>query len=185
MLTSIISRLEEHPLVLANTYIIYTTDNGYHIGQHRLPPGKTCGIEEDINVPMIIRGPGVAKGKTVSLPTSHTDFAPTIFQLAGIPLQPDFDGVPMPVKKSQQVAPDRKTEHINIEFWGRAVIEGRLPPQFVDSALPSSRNTFKGLRIIAEEYDLAYQVWCHNEHEFYDMKVSEISHREALDHGLH
>lgn len=41
LVDKLISRLESHG-ILENTYIIYTTDNGYHIGQHRLQPAKQC-----------------------------------------------------------------------------------------------------------------------------------------------
>ncbi|KAI4682787.1 uncharacterized protein J4E84_007252 [Alternaria hordeiaustralica] len=83
LIESIMNRLGEHPEVLENTYLIYTTDNGFHISQHRLPPGKSCGIEEDINIPFFIRGPGVAKGAVMDIPSSHTDIVPTLFHLAG------------------------------------------------------------------------------------------------------
>ena len=129
LVEALVQHLEQtaSPEVVDNTYIIYTTDNGYHIGQHRLAPGKTCAIEEDINIPFIVRGPGVAKGQTVSFPTSHTDLVPTIFQLAGIPLQEDFDGIPIPVTVEQQLALEHKSEHVNVEFWGRGILEGDMP----------------------------------------------------------
>src|SRR5262249_10350135 len=44
---------------LQNTYIVFTSGNGYHLGQHRLSPGKQAPYEEDIRVPLIARGPGV------------------------------------------------------------------------------------------------------------------------------
>lgn len=124
LVEGLVARLEEHPDVLANTFIVYTSDNGFHIGQHRLPPGKTCAIEEDINVPFVIRGPGVAPGADVAAPSSHTDIVPTLFRLAGIPLQDGFDGVPMPVTKDLQSAAGRRNEHINVEFWGKNLPEG-------------------------------------------------------------
>ena len=68
--------------ILDNTYIIYSTDNGYHISQHRLNPGKECGFEEDINIPLIVRGPGVPVGEA-NVVTAHTDLAPTILKIAG------------------------------------------------------------------------------------------------------
>ncbi|RYP13467.1 hypothetical protein DL765_006880 [Monosporascus sp. GIB2] len=172
LVNSIVKRLEKSPEVLENTYIIYTTDNGFHVGQHRLAPGKTCPIEEDLNIPFIIRGPGVEKGKTVSVPTSHTDIAPTIFELAGIPLQDDFDGLPMPVTKAQQEAVKvYKTEHVNIEFWGKSLFEGGFPGDGSGVVKGSGvNNTYKSLRVISEGYDLAYTVWCSNEHELYEMK---------------
>jgi N-acetylglucosamine-6-sulfatase len=82
-----------------STYIIYTSDNGYHIGQHRLSPGKACAIEEDIGVPMFNHGPGVPEGVNVNLPTTHTDIVSTLFTLANIALLRQFDGAPMPIKK--------------------------------------------------------------------------------------
>ncbi|KAI1339645.1 arylsulfatase precursor [Xylariaceae sp. FL0016] len=165
LVDTIMSRLENTPEVLANTYVIYTSDNGFHIGQHRLGPGKTCPIEEDYNVPFFIRGPGVAKNKTISLPTSHTDIVPTIFQLAGIPLQADFDGEPMPVLANGTALANYKTEHVNLEFWGSDVPEG------IYSSGKGSNNTYKSLRVIGEDYDIAYTVWCSNDHELYDMKT--------------
>src|SRR5262249_3634641 len=44
---------------LDNTYIVFTSDNGFHLGQHRLPPGKQAAFEENIHVPLIVRGPAV------------------------------------------------------------------------------------------------------------------------------
>ena len=37
---------------LDNTYIFFRSDNGFHLGQHRLPPGKQTPFEEDIHVPL-------------------------------------------------------------------------------------------------------------------------------------
>ena len=44
MVDGIFQRLQNHS-ILDNTYVIYTTDNGYHIGQHRLRPGKKCACK--------------------------------------------------------------------------------------------------------------------------------------------
>ena len=52
---------------LDNTYIVFTSDNGFHLGQHRLPPGKQTPFEEDIHVPLVVRGPGVPVGRTSRL----------------------------------------------------------------------------------------------------------------------
>lgn len=114
------TRLEQSDK-LDNTYIIYTSDNGFHIGQHRLPPGKTCGFEEDIRVPLFIRGPGVPEGHVQDSVTTHIDLAPTIFDLAGIPTRPDFDGTAIPVTPGFA---GPRHEHVTVEYWGTAVIEG-------------------------------------------------------------
>ena len=115
-----IFRLLDEYDILNDTYIIYSSDNGYHIGQHRLPPGKECGYEEDVNVPLIIRGPGVPKGVTTDQVTSHTDLVPTIFELIGVNLREDFDGAP--VRFDGQ---SRRQEHVNLEYWGFALAEGK------------------------------------------------------------
>ena len=121
----VITRLEQAG-ILDNTYIIYTTDNGYHISQHRLNPGKECGFEEDINIPLIIRGPGVSIGDS-DIVTAHTDLAPTILKLAGAKWGWDgLDGSPVPLDKIglEEAKRDRQ-EHVNVEFWGRAIPEGK------------------------------------------------------------
>lgn len=58
LIEGLFKKLEEYDL-LDNTYVFFTTDNGYHISQHRLQPGKECSFEEDINIQVAIRGPGV------------------------------------------------------------------------------------------------------------------------------
>ena len=136
LIESVMTWLYAHPGVLSNTYLIYTTDNGYHIGQHRLAPGKTCNLEEDINIPFFVRGPGVGKGKTVSYATTHTDIVPTLFELAGIPLHEDFDGEPIPVTKKMQEEVPRNSEHVNVEFWGSGLFEGTQTP-VGDDLIPS------------------------------------------------
>jgi MYXO-CTERM domain-containing protein len=65
---------------LENTYIVFTSDNGYHLGQHRFLNGKFQVYEEDIRVPLIIRGPGVQAGATVEQMAVNIDFAPTMAQ---------------------------------------------------------------------------------------------------------
>ena len=67
---------------LNNTYIIFTSDNGWFNGEHRFPEGKTLIYEESIRVPLIIRGPGVPVGQTRDQLVNNTDLAPTILKLA-------------------------------------------------------------------------------------------------------
>ena len=128
LIDGIMDWMYAHPDVLENTYLIYTTDNGFHIGQHRLPPGKTCNLEEDYNIPFFVRGPGVERGKTVSFATTHTDIVPTLFELAGLPLHKEFDGEPIPVTTKMRQQGARRSEHVNIEFWGRGLFEGIYSP---------------------------------------------------------
>ena len=69
---------------MRNTYIIYTSDNGYHHGVHRLGSGKTTAYEEDIKVPYIVRGPGVPADRTLTHMVLNNDLAPTFAELGGV-----------------------------------------------------------------------------------------------------
>jgi N-acetylglucosamine-6-sulfatase len=74
---------------LERTYIVYASDNGFHLGEHRMLEGKDTAYEEDIRVPLMIRGPDVPKGRTVSGMALNIDLAPTFAAWAGIE-PPDF-----------------------------------------------------------------------------------------------
>jgi N-acetylglucosamine-6-sulfatase len=67
---------------LENTYIFFTSDNGWHAGEHRLTPGKWTAYEEDTRVPLIVRGPGVPAGRTLEHLVLNNDLAPTFADLA-------------------------------------------------------------------------------------------------------
>ncbi|KAJ4315246.1 hypothetical protein N0V84_008461 [Fusarium piperis] len=62
LVEGLMERLEEHG-VLGNTYIFYKTDNGYHISQHHLQPGKECSSEEDINIRSSSAALAISEGK--------------------------------------------------------------------------------------------------------------------------
>jgi arylsulfatase A-like enzyme len=79
--------------VMDNTYIFFTSDNGYHEGEHRITYGKWRPYEEDINMPLLVRGPDPRTGTTpVVRPGSstfkmalNTDYMPTFTDLACSP----------------------------------------------------------------------------------------------------
>lgn len=70
--------------VLNNTYIIFTSDNGYHLGQFAQAFDKRQLYETDIRVPFIIRGPNIKPKSLNNYPIALIDIAPTILDLAGI-----------------------------------------------------------------------------------------------------
>jgi N-acetylglucosamine-6-sulfatase len=69
---------------LDNTYIVFTSDNGFHLGTHRLRHGKKTPYEEAAHVPLFVRGPGVPAESTVEDLTLDTDLASTFAELGGL-----------------------------------------------------------------------------------------------------
>ncbi len=77
---------------LDNTYIVFTSDNGFHLGQHRLPAGKQTAYDTDIHVPLLIRGPGITAGTHVTQLTGNVDLAPTFEAMTGVSALSFTDG---------------------------------------------------------------------------------------------
>lgn len=90
LIAALVETLEEKG-VLERTMIVFTSDHGYHLGEHRIVGGKGTPYEEAIRVPLIIRGPGVPAGQTTAL-ASTIDLAPTIAGWAGAEAPAFVDG---------------------------------------------------------------------------------------------
>jgi arylsulfatase A-like enzyme len=78
--------------VLDNTYIVFTSDNGYFAGEHRLAQGKYLPYEPSSHVPMLIRGPGITPGTRTNELVSNADIAPTFSEIADATPQVAEDG---------------------------------------------------------------------------------------------
>lgn len=77
---------------LDNTYIFFTSDNGFHLGEHRLALLKRTPYEEVIRVPLVVRGPAVPAGKARGEFALNIDLAPTFADLAGSSAPSFVDG---------------------------------------------------------------------------------------------
>ena len=88
MVASLINTLQASGQ-LENTYIFYSSDNGFLMGQHRLGAGKVAPYEESIRVPLVIRGPGVSAGVIVDELAGNIDLGPTWAEISGVTV-PDF-----------------------------------------------------------------------------------------------
>ncbi|HZC71731.1 MAG TPA: sulfatase [Jatrophihabitans sp.] len=77
---------------LSNTVFMFTSDNGYHLGQYRMVAGKMSAFDTDIKVPLIVAGPGIPAGRVNGAVVESIDLAPTFEQLAGLPPAPGRDG---------------------------------------------------------------------------------------------
>ncbi len=100
---------------LDNTYIFFTSDNGFHLGTHRLPQGKTTPFEESIHVPLVVRGPGIAPGSTIKELTATVDLATTFAALGGATVPPFVEGRSLvPLLQGQHPSPWRR--NVLVEF---------------------------------------------------------------------
>jgi arylsulfatase A-like enzyme len=77
---------------LRNTYIVFTSDNGFFYGEHRLTGGKFIAYEPATHLPLMIRGPGIKPGTSTGELAANVDIAPTILELAGVEADKSIDG---------------------------------------------------------------------------------------------
>ena len=77
---------------LNNTLIVFTSDNGFFHGEHRVPSGKVLPYEPSIRVPLIMRGPGIPAGLRLTQRVANIDLAPTIVDAAGATAGRVMDG---------------------------------------------------------------------------------------------
>jgi len=80
---------------LRRTLFIFTSDNGYLRGQHRIDRGKSKLYDESILVPLLVRGPRFPAGVRTRNPVVNVDLAATIVRLSGAQPDAPLDGVPL------------------------------------------------------------------------------------------
>ena len=90
--------------LLENTVIIYSSDNGYYLGDHSMRD-KRSAYEASIRIPLIISYPALTKQAQVQdAMVINTDIAPTILDLAGIEDGPDMQGISLlPLLKNEPI----------------------------------------------------------------------------------
>jgi arylsulfatase A-like enzyme len=143
-----------------STYFVFSSDNGLHMGEHRLRPGKLTAFDTDIRVPLIIAGPGIRAGMRIGALASNVDLAPTFEQLAGQTLSPTIDGRSLlPLLEGHRPSD-----------WRRAVlVEHRGPDVDItdpDYPGPGSANppSYEAMRVA----HAVYVEYVDGEHEYYD-----------------
>ena len=154
-----------------NTYFVFSSDNGYHMGEHRLRPGKMTAFDTDIRVPLIIAGPGIRPGMRIDALADNVDLAPTFEQLAGHTVSPSIDGRSLVPLLQGRTSSD----------WRRAVlVEHRGPDIDVtdpDFPKPESGNppSYEAMRM----RQALYVEYADGEHEYYDIASDRYELRNA------
>jgi arylsulfatase A-like enzyme len=75
-----------------DTYFVFSSDNGFHMGEHRMRAGKMTAYDTDIHVPLIVTGPGVPAGRTVEEIVENIDLYSTFAELGGAAVPANVDG---------------------------------------------------------------------------------------------
>jgi N-acetylglucosamine-6-sulfatase len=143
-----------------NTYLLFTSDNGYHLGEHRLPAGKQTGYTTDIVVPLVVIGPTV-EHRSIGQLAQNVDLAPTFVDLAGAP--------PLTTADGRSLAP-LLTGHDPADWRTAALVEhagsnpGRQDPkrQPLSTNPPTFGALYTGLTSYVEYAD--------GSREFYDLR---------------
>ncbi|KAF9418836.1 hypothetical protein HW555_004503 [Spodoptera exigua] len=167
MVADIVGALEKQAL-LDNTYLIYTSDNGYHIGQFSQVYDKRQPYESDTKVPLLIRGPGITPNSTSSAPVLNVDLAPTILQLAGIQPPEHMDGRPIKLLGPKE---EQRERYMLVEYHGEgrdSSVADSCPwkydgnrlaecyPQYACKCQDARNNTYTCLHHFADRINMKY-----------------------------
>jgi arylsulfatase A-like enzyme len=168
-----------------NTYFVFSSDNGYHMGEHRLLPGKMTAYDTDIRVPLIVTGPGVSAGRAIEEVAENVDLCPTFAELAGTTVPRNVDGRSLVPLLHGQSGPD----------WKRvALIEHRHPNRDKDdpdapaarSGNPPTYEAIRGADFLYVEYaggDFEYHDLTRDPHELSNTFATLSSERKAALHA--
>ena len=143
---------------LSNTLILFLSDNGWLQGEHRITGDKFLPYEESLRIPLVLRGPGVPKGRTVRGQVSNVDLAPTLLDAARAKAGRTMDGVSLlPTVRDHDRRPDRALQ-----------IEALAPLFAGDIPVNAWDQPYSGVR--TDRY--TYVVWTETgEPELYDRDV--------------
>ncbi len=101
---------------LDETVVIFTSDNGFLFGEHRIPTGKAWFYDDSILVPLVVRGPGFESGTANDSLVGNIDLAPTILELAGAEPLRTMDGVSLVPLFGGRTRPSRAIDPARV-WW--------------------------------------------------------------------
>ncbi|XP_046907221.1 N-acetylglucosamine-6-sulfatase [Hypomesus transpacificus] len=173
LVEKVVKRLEVRG-ELENTYVIFTSDNGYHTGQFSLPLDKRQLYEFDIKVPLMVRGPKIQANQTSPMLVANVDLGPTILDIAGYDVnKTQMDGMSfLPVMQGQVNSSSWRTD-ILVEYEGEGsnitdpacpLLGPGVSECFPDCVCEDSyNNTYACVRTVAPSTNLQYCEFDDNE----------------------
>src|SRR5918998_1711724 len=200
MIGGLVDTLEESG-ELENTYIFFTSDNGFHFGTHRLSVGKWTAYEEDIRVPLIVRGPGVPEGEKLEHLVLNNDLAPTFADLAEVEGPTFVDGRSLrPLLTHDPPSPENWRQGFLVEAIAESAelpssIVGNVPPRLLTGdvqpsedwrrASPMQRSSIKDMgrpgMVALRTEDHLYVEYATGESELYDLEKDPYELHNAYE----
>ncbi|MGI8694001.1 MAG: sulfatase family protein [Geodermatophilaceae bacterium] len=167
---------------LENTIIVFTSDNGYMLGEHRIHAGKTVAYEPSARVPLVVAGPGFPPGVTRSQPVALIDLAPTLVEAARATAGLEIDGTSLrPIARKPAIGANRTLvieagpeevdgpwlyrgirtrEYVYLEYEATGEVEyydmARDPYQLVNLAYQPDSRTQRKLDLLSARLDVMY-----------------------------
>jgi arylsulfatase A-like enzyme len=155
-----------------DTYVVFNSDNGYHMGEYRLLPGKQTAFDTDTHVPLVVTGPGVPHGVVMPQLASNIDLAPTFEQLAGATIPKTVDGVSLaPLWHGR--TPASWQQYVLVEHHGPADARNDPDAQTRRSGAPPTYSS-------VQSADAVYVRYRSGQQEYYDLRTDPYElHNDA------
>ena len=154
LVAALVAELDETG-VLDNTYILFSSDNGYSLGDHRLVQEKGSPYSESSVLPMVIRGPGIAPGTSLDVLSSQADLAPTFAEWTGATVASFVDG--------RSLAPILAGNPVP-ETWRNVALIEHAESELDDTGRKPTWVALRGA-------DMLYTSYNTGEQELYDLRV--------------
>ena len=161
---------------LANTYVIFMSDNGFFQGEHRFDSAKFLPYESSNHMPFLIRGPGILPGTRSGELVGNVDFAPTILGFTGARATTSLDGRSM--QRFIQDPAKRTKRPILLEGFTGVGEPGVALRGRATASIKASPRDYEGLRLGRYKY-IQYRSGAK---ELYDFKRDPYeTHSRHLD----
>jgi N-acetylglucosamine-6-sulfatase len=164
---------------LRNTYVLFTSDNGFFFGEHRLLGGKFLAYEPATHLPFLIRGPGIPQDSATGELVANIDVAPTLLELAGAEADKSIDGRSLvPYLEDPELRSRRPLLFESFVETSDVEAQGQISSAANDGATASSRRPGKATAsLLAPPKDYAgirlgpykYIAWPSGEKELYNV----------------
>ena len=146
--------------VANNTILIFSSDNGFHLGEHGLAAGKKTAFDTDVRVPLVATGPGIPPNRVVPDLTENIDLAPTFATLGGATPSSSIDGHDFSALLYGDTVSDWRNAAL-VEHYG-----GEDSPSDPDYSPPAAGNppTYNAIRTAT----YTYVEYDNGQREYYD-----------------